>query len=79
MLIHLTEMSLHPEECLSEADRLCEVAAESDMAHLMHMPAHIYCLVGQWDNAVRANQAACVADAHIVRPVSCIRVLVLMS
>lgn len=40
--------------------RLEKVAA--DASHLAHMPAHIYCLVGDWTGAVRANAIAVEKD-----------------
>lgn len=51
--IHLMEASLQPERALSSADML-----ESTMpvaGHVVHMPAHIYVRVGQYDKAISSN------------------------
>src|SRR6185436_8293864 len=35
--------------------------------HLVHMPAHIYVRVGQYGDAVRANERAAKADREYIR------------
>ena len=59
-LIHAMEMSSSPGDCRTESDRLLKLA--TDHGHLLHMPAHIYCLIGDWNAAVEANILACSAD-----------------
>jgi hypothetical protein len=50
MYIHLMEMSPHPERALMAADRLC--TASVDAGHLVHMPTHIYLLLGKYHEVV---------------------------
>lgn len=54
--IHAIEASAHPERALLSAMRLPELAPES--GHLMHMPAHIYILVGDYARAAATNVKA---------------------
>jgi tetratricopeptide (TPR) repeat protein len=58
--IHAVEASPHPELGLVSADRLGSLAPSA--GHLVHMPSHIYVRVGDYPNAVLANQKASVAD-----------------
>lgn len=69
MLIHLSEMGQMGaggpvESCQEDCDRL--LATGQDLGHLLHMPAHIYCILGQWDKAVKANEMAVLADEKYV-------------
>ncbi len=58
--IHAVEASPHPERAMECARRLPLLAPAA--GHLVHMPAHIYMRVGDYADAVRANQAAMKAD-----------------
>jgi tetratricopeptide (TPR) repeat protein len=51
--IHLLEASLNPERALPSADRLEATAPIA--GHVVHMPAHIYVRVGQYDKAISSN------------------------
>lgn len=51
--IHLLEASLQPERALGSADRL--EATMPIAGHVVHMPAHIYVRVGQYDKAIASN------------------------
>ena len=51
--IHLMEASLQPERALPSADRL--EATMPIAGHVVHMPAHIYVRVGQYDQAIANN------------------------
>lgn len=59
LYIHLLEASLEPERALGAADRL--EATMPVAGHVVHMPAHIYVRVGDYqkaiDNNVRSQQA----------------------
>jgi tetratricopeptide (TPR) repeat protein len=58
--IHAVEASLNPERGLPSAERLKTLAPAA--GHLVHMPAHIYMRVGDYEAAVRANEAGMAAD-----------------
>jgi tetratricopeptide (TPR) repeat protein len=64
-LIHLLESGPHPEQALSAADRLGNLAPEA--GHLVHMPSHIYMRVGMYHQAVAATQRALLADGEYFR------------
>lgn len=51
--IHLMEASLMPERALFSADQL--EATMPIAGHVVHMPAHIYVRVGQYDRAIDQN------------------------
>jgi len=53
LFIHLLEASLEPERALASADRL--EATMPIAGHMVHMPAHIYVRVGQYDKAIANN------------------------
>lgn len=57
--IHAVE-AVHPEKGLAAADRLGTLVP--GVGHLVHMPAHIYLRVGEYDKASRANERAAKAD-----------------
>ncbi len=58
--IHAVEASKQPERALAAADRLADYAPAA--GHLVHMPAHIYMRVGQYQDAVAANDRAAKSD-----------------
>ena len=58
--IHAVEPSPNPEKAVAAADRLREL--DSVVGHLTHMPAHIYQLVGRYDDAHAANARALEQD-----------------
>jgi len=65
LYIHLLEASLEPERALGAADRL-----ESTMpiaGHVVHMPAHIYVRVGQYDKAISNNQRSQEVDKQFAK------------
>lgn len=59
--IHTVEASRNPEKALPAARRLGKIVPES--GHMVHMPAHIYARVGDWQNACDSNIGAMKADA----------------
>jgi len=63
--IHAVEAGPHPEDGLPAADRLREYAPNA--GHLVHMPGHIYVRVGQYHDAVLANERAVKADRNYIR------------
>jgi tetratricopeptide (TPR) repeat protein len=58
--IHAVEASPHPERALAYAPRLPQLMPMA--GHLVHMPAHIYERVGDYQSAASSNQQAAVAD-----------------
>jgi tetratricopeptide (TPR) repeat protein len=58
--IHAVEASPHPERALAYAPNLPKLMPMA--GHLVHMPAHIYERVGNYDAAARANTDASAAD-----------------
>jgi tetratricopeptide (TPR) repeat protein len=62
--IHLWEASNTPERAEAAADRLLPLAPGA--GHLVHMPGHIYQRVGRYQDAVKANQLAIVADEDYI-------------
>jgi tetratricopeptide (TPR) repeat protein len=63
--IHAVEAGPHPEHGLPAADRLLTYAPAA--GHLVHMPAHIYMRVGQYQTAALANEQAIKADRSYIR------------
>jgi tetratricopeptide (TPR) repeat protein len=63
--IHAVEAGPNPEHGLPAADRLLNHAPAA--GHLVHMPAHIYMRVGQYADAVVANERAVKADRDYIR------------
>ncbi|MGH9316680.1 MAG: tetratricopeptide repeat protein [Thermoanaerobaculia bacterium] len=63
--IHAVEASLHPERGLPSAKRLETLAPAA--GHLVHMPAHIYMRVGDYDAAARRNSDAAKVDREYLR------------
>ncbi len=58
--IHAVEASEHPERALAYAPKLPLLMPAA--GHLVHMPAHIYERVGDYDAAARSNADAAAAD-----------------
>jgi tetratricopeptide (TPR) repeat protein len=56
--IHAVEASATPGRALRGAHRLAGLHMEPAAAHLVHMPAHTFLRVGDWDAAIRANEHA---------------------
>lgn len=63
--IHAVEAGPHPEQGIPSADRLTGYAPQA--GHLVHMPAHIYMRVGQYEDAEAANKLAVKADRSYIR------------
>ncbi len=63
--IHAVEAGPNPEQGLGAADRLLRYAPAA--GHLVHMPAHIYMRVGQYADAITANELAVKADKDYIR------------
>lgn len=60
LLIHATESSPHPEVAVASAKFLEEATPAA--GHLVHMPAHTYQRIGNFNGAQLANQNAVAAD-----------------
>ncbi|HEU4596725.1 MAG TPA: hypothetical protein VFS10_16425 [Pyrinomonadaceae bacterium] len=60
LYIHAVEASPHPEWALTSAERLGGLSPAA--GHLVHMPAHIYMRVGDYEAAARSNDLAAAAD-----------------
>jgi tetratricopeptide (TPR) repeat protein len=58
--IHAVEASPDPGRALAAADRLPSLVPGA--GHLVHMPAHIYMRVGQYERAAEANRRAIAVD-----------------
>lgn len=63
--IHAVEAGPSPGDGLGAADRLLRYAPAA--GHLVHMPAHIYMRVGQYHDAIVANELAVKADKDYIR------------
>lgn len=63
--IHAIEASPNPERGLAAASRLMGLAPSA--GHLVHMPSHIYLRTGDFDDAVKSNDAAIVADRNYIQ------------
>lgn len=63
--IHAVEASNHPEIALMSAERLKTLLPSS--GHILHMPSHIYLLVGDYEQAIESNLAAVVADREYIK------------
>ncbi|HEX8635924.1 MAG TPA: hypothetical protein VF703_17385 [Pyrinomonadaceae bacterium] len=60
LYIHAVEASAQPERALPSADRLGALAPAA--GHLVHMPAHVYQRVGDYEASARVNDSAARAD-----------------
>lgn len=65
LYIHLMENSANPRRAEAAADRLAPLAPHA--GHLVHMPAHIYQLVGRHADSIRTNVAAARADEVFIK------------
>ena len=63
--VHLMEMSPTPELALPACAVLRKYCPSA--GHLIHMPSHIYVLLGMWREAVQANEDAAAQDREYVR------------
>lgn len=63
--IHAIEASKHPERALMSAQRLRDMLPAS--GHILHMPSHIYILVGDYHMAAICNEKAVKADQDYIR------------
>ncbi len=63
--IHAVEASPHPEIALLPAERLKRLLPSS--GHILHMPSHIYLLVGDYAQAAQSNETAIAADRAYIR------------
>ena len=63
--IHAIEASPTPERGMAAAMRLGALAPNA--GHLVHMPSHIYLRTGDFDEAVKSNDLAVVADRNYLK------------
>lgn len=63
--IHAVEGSKHPEYALISADRLRKLVPA--LGHILHMPSHIYILVGDYHQASNSNEAAVATDLSYIK------------
>ncbi len=61
LYIHAMEASPFPEKASVAADRLRNL--QPGLGHMVHMPSHIDVRLGQWQQAIEANNKAIAADA----------------
>jgi tetratricopeptide (TPR) repeat protein len=59
--IHLIEPGSHPERALDSAHKIAALAPAS--GHIVHMPGHIYYLLGNYEKARRSFEASLRADS----------------
>lgn len=64
LYVHIMEMSPTPEKALRMGDALVDLVP--DAGHLQHMPTHIDVLCGGYENVVRRNAKAYVADQKFI-------------
>lgn len=64
-IIHAWEGSLTPERALLSAYRLVAMAPE--FGHLLHMPCHIFLLVGDYSEAIKTSKNAIAADRKYIQ------------
>jgi tetratricopeptide (TPR) repeat protein len=62
--IHAIEASPTPERGTAAANRLLTLAPNA--GHLVHMPSHIYLRTGEFDESVKSNNAAIIADRRYI-------------
>jgi len=65
LYLHIMEMSPTPEKALRMGDALVDLVP--DAGHLQHMPTHIDVLCGGYENVVRRNAKAYVADQKFIK------------
>ncbi|MEQ8220169.1 MAG: hypothetical protein RIM68_07655 [Arenibacter sp.] len=61
--IHMVELP-KPDLAIPSADRLGSLMPAA--GHIVHMPSHIYIRVGRYEDAVKVNQAAILADEDYI-------------
>jgi tetratricopeptide (TPR) repeat protein len=61
LYIHLLENAADPKQAEAAADRLASLDL-SGAGHLVHMPSHLYYVLGRFKDSLRANIAAARAD-----------------
>ncbi len=61
LYIHAMEASPQPEKAAEAADRLRDL--QPALGHMVHMPSHIDVRLGEWEQAIAANEKSIVADA----------------
>jgi tetratricopeptide (TPR) repeat protein len=64
LYIHAVEASAHPEWALPSAERLAGITPAA--GHLVHMPSHIYMLVGDYEKAAASNMTASHVDHQYI-------------
>ncbi|NJN41240.1 MAG: hypothetical protein HC811_02340 [Flammeovirgaceae bacterium] len=64
LYIHITEASTNPGRATASADRLVNLVPGA--GHLVHMPSHVYIRTGRYEDGVRVNQKAVLADEEYV-------------
>ncbi|MBZ5721382.1 MAG: hypothetical protein LAO03_13470 [Acidobacteriia bacterium] len=63
--IHAVEASPNPERALAGANKLASLAPAA--GHIVHMPAHVYIRTGDYDAAVKTNEAAAAVDRAYIK------------
>ncbi len=63
--IHAVEASNTPERALAGANKLAALAPAA--GHIVHMPAHVYIRTGDYEAAVKTNQAAALVDRAYIK------------
>lgn len=63
--VHVMEASPYPERALLSAIRLKTLLPSS--GHILHMPSHIFILVGDYEQAVETNLRAVAVDREYIR------------
>ena len=58
--IHAVEMSPSPERAIPSAQRLMGIVPAA--GHLVHMPGHIWLILGDWEQAAAVNERAAAVD-----------------
>ena len=65
--IHAVEASPRPERALPSADRMAILTPSA--GHLVHMPAHIYMRIGDYEAAAKSNDLAAKADRAYIESI----------
>jgi tetratricopeptide (TPR) repeat protein len=63
--IHAVEASRNPERALAGANKLASLAPAA--GHIVHMPAHVYIRTGDYEAAVKTNEAAAAVDRAYIK------------
>lgn len=66
LYVHLLENSADPQRAETAADQLAK-ASLPEAGHLIHMPSHIYVLLGRYRDSIRVNVAAARSDEALIR------------